>query len=171
MKNIILVGYMGCGKTTVGKTLAELMRYKFTDTDELIEAQEGRSISDIFAKDGEQKFRAMETALLKKMLRDKRRGLVIATGGGMPVREENRPLLKKLGTVVYMRVKSETVYERIKGDTTRPLLQCENPLERIREMLQNRTPAYEAAAELIIDVDSLTQQAAAEEIIRAGGLR
>lgn len=171
MKNIILVGYMGCGKTTVGKTLAELMRYKFTDTDELIEAQEGRSISDIFSKDGEQKFRAMETALLKKMLHDKRCGLVIATGGGMPVREENRPLLKKLGTVVYMRVKSETVYERIKGDTTRPLLQCENPLERIREMLQNRTPAYEAAAELIVDVDSLTQQAAAEEIIRAGGLR
>lgn len=165
MENIILIGYMGCGKTTVGKSIVKLTKRTFADTDEMIVAQQGRSISDIFEKDGEDVFRAMETALLEKMIADGNDGLVISTGGGMPVREENRALLNKLGTVVYMRVKPETVYERIKGDTTRPLLQCDNPLERIREMIKSRGPAYEAAAEVVIDVDSLTQLEAAEEII------
>ncbi len=129
MNNIILAGYMGCGKTTVGKRIAELAKYTFADT-------------------------------------DKSDGLVLSTGGGMPVREENRPLLKRLGTVVYMRVMPDTVYERIKGDTTRPLLQCGNPPERIKEMITGRTPAYEAAAKIVIDVDNLTPQEAAEEIIK-----
>ena len=169
MKNIILIGYMGCGKTTVGKSIVMLTKRTFADTDEMIVAQQNRSISDIFEKDGEDAFRAMETALLEKMIADKNDSLVISTGGGMPVREENRQLLRQLGTVVYMRVKPETVYERIKGDTTRPLLQCDNPLERIREMIKSRGPAYEAAAEFIIDVDRLTQQEAAEEIIRRIG--
>ena len=166
MNNIILVGYMGCGKTTVGKRIAELAKYAFADTDEMIVTQQGRSISEIFEKDGEDAFRAMETALLENMIADGSDRLVISTGGGMPVREENRPLLKRLGTVVYMRVTPNTVYERIKGDTARPLLQCENPLERIKEMITSRTPAYESAAEIVIDVDNLTQQEAAEEIIK-----
>ena len=169
MRNIILVGYMGCGKTTVGKQLAEHTKYTFTDTDEMIVAQQGRSISDIFEKDGENAFRAMETALLEKMIADGNDTLVISTGGGMPIREENRRLLSRLGTVIYMRVKPETVYERIKGDTTRPLLQCENPLERIREMIKSRGTAYEAVADFIIDVDNLTQREVAEEIIRKMG--
>ena len=171
MKNIILVGYMGCGKTTVGKSIVKLDKRTFADTDEMIVAQQGRSISDIFEQDGESAFRAMETALLEKMLADNCNGLVISTGGGMPVREENRQLLRQLGTVVYLRVKPETVYERIKGDTTRPLLQCENPMERIREMIENRSSAYEAAAELVLDVDSMTQREAAEEIIKRTGER
>ena len=166
MKNIILVGYMGCGKTTVGKSIAEATKYTFADTDEMIVAQQGRSISDIFAQDGEPAFRDMETALLVKMLTEKNDTCVISTGGGMPVQKENRNLLRQLGTVVYLRAKPETVYERIKGDTTRPLLQCENPMERIREMIKSRNPAYEEAAELVIDVDDLTQREVAEQIIR-----
>ena len=166
MKNIILVGYMGCGKTTVGESIAEATRYTFADTDEMIVAQQGRSISDIFAQDGEPAFRDMETALLVKMLTEKNDTCVISTGGGMPVQKENRNLLRQLGTVVYLRAKPETVYERIKGDTTRPLLQCENPMERIREMIKSRNPAYEEAAELVIDVDDLTQREVAEHIIR-----
>lgn len=169
MKNIILVGYMGCGKTTAGKSIAEATKYTFADTDEMIVAQQGRSISDIFAQDGESVFRDMETALLVKMLTEKNDTCVISTGGGMPVREENRKLLRQLGTVVYLRVKPETVYERIKGDTMRPLLQCENPMERIQEMIKSRNPAYEAAAELVIDVDNLTQREVAEQIIRKTG--
>lgn len=169
MKNIILIGYMGCGKTTVGKSIAKATKYIFADTDEMIVAQQGRSISDIFAQDGEPAFRDMETALLVKMLTEKNDTRVISTGGGMPVQKENQQLLRQLGTVVYLRVKPETVYERIKGDTTRPLLQCENPMERIREMIKSRGPAYEAAAELVIDVDNLTQQEAAEQIIRKMG--
>ena len=170
MKNIILIGYMGCGKTTVGKSIVKLTKRTFADTDEMIVAQQNRSISDIFEKDGEDAFRAMETALLEKMIADGNDRLVISTGGGMPVRVENQKLLGQLGTVVYMRVKPETVYERIKGDTTRPLLQCGNPLERITEMIKSRGPAYEAAAEVVIDVDSLTQLEAAEEIIRRIGV-
>jgi len=166
MKSIILVGYMGCGKTTVGKIIEKFTGHTFVDTDEMIAAQQGRSIGDIFKQDGEPAFRVMETALLEEMTADGSGGLVISTGGGMPVREKNRKLLRQLGTVVYIRVKPETVYERIKGDTTRPLLQCENPMERIREMIKSRGPAYEEAAEFVIDVDNLTQQEAAEEIIR-----
>lgn len=166
MKNILLIGYMGCGKTTVGKSIAKATEYTFADTDEMIAAQQGRSISDIFAQDGEPVFRDMETELLVKLLAEKNDMRVISTGGGMPVRKENRQLLRQLGTVVYLRVKPETVYERIKGDTTRPLLQCENPIERIREMIKSRGPAYEEVAELVIDVDNLTQREAAEQIIR-----
>lgn len=165
IRNIVLTGYMGCGKTTVGQSIAERIAYTFADTDEMIVAQQGRSISDIFEKDGEADFRVLETALLEKMIADKSDRLVISTGGGMPLREENRKLLKRLGTVVYMRVKPKTVYERIKDDTTRPLLQCDNPLKRIEEMIKSRGPAYEAGAEFVVDVDDLTQSEATEEII------
>lgn len=167
MSNIILVGYMGCGKTTVGKCIVNLAKgYTFADTDEMIAAQQGRSISRIFEMDGESVFRAMETALLEKLLADKSDRLVLATGGGMPVREENRRLLRRLGAVIYMRVTPETVYGRIRNDTTRPLLQCNNPMERIREMIENRGPAYEAAADMVLDADGFTPQEAAGEVLK-----
>ncbi len=162
--NIILIGYMGCGKTTMGKCLAKLLDYTFTDTDELIEQQQNRTISEIFATDGEQGFRDMETAILKQLLDKKSDRLVISTGGGMPMREENRALLQKLGTVVYLRATPETIYERIKYDTSRPLLQCENPLKRIKEMLAQRADAYEAAAELNFDADEMSQMELANTI-------
>lgn len=168
MKNIILVGYMGCGKTTVGKHLARICGLDFLDTDELIEEQQGRSIREIFASDGEEVFRDMETQALKEMLEKKEDGFVISTGGGMAVREENRELLKQLGKVYYLKAEPETVYARIKGDTKRPLLQCEDPLSRIREMLVHREPAYEAAAHHIISVDDKRQQELAENIKATG---
>ena len=153
MKNIILVGYMGCGKTTVGKNLARICEMAFLDTDELIEEQQGRTISEIFATDGEAVFRDMETQALKEMLKKKKEGFVISTGGGMPVREENRELLKQLGKVFYLKAEPETIYERVKGDTKRPLLQCENPLNRIQEMLAQREPADEETSHHVITVD------------------
>lgn len=162
--NIILVGYMGCGKTTVGKNLARITGYTFTDTDELIEKQQGRTISEIFATDGEEAFREMETGLLEQLLEENSRQLVLSTGGGMPLRERNRLLLARLGTVVYLKAEAETVFERIKDDTKRPLLQCENPLERIREMLAVRGPIYESATKNIIQVDNLRQSEIAELI-------
>ncbi|MDE7478489.1 MAG: shikimate kinase, partial [Lachnospiraceae bacterium] len=123
MDNIILTGYMGSGKTTVGRNVAKLMNYTFVDTDELIVEQQNRSINEIFAADGEQAFRDMETALLQKLIADKKEHLVISTGGGMPLRAENRQLLSRLGKVVYLKASPKTIYNRIKGDTTRPLLQ------------------------------------------------
>lgn len=168
MKNIILVGYMGCGKTTVGKNLARVCELSFLDTDEWIEEQQGRSISEIFASDGEAAFRDMETEVLREMLAEKKEGFILSTGGGMPVREENRVLLKQLGRVFYLQAEPETIYARVKGDTTRPLLQCEDPLSRIREMLMQRGAAYEDAAHWIIKVDAYKQQEIAEIIKEAG---
>ena len=96
----------------------------------------------------------METQLLKE-LNENANGKIVAVGGGTPVREENRPLLKSLGTVVYLRIRPESVYERLKGDTTRPLLQGDNPREKIENLMTARKDAYEGSADLIIDVDDL----------------
>lgn len=170
MKNIILIGYMGCGKTTIGKSLAKICSANFLDTDEMIEEKQGRTIRAIFATDGEEAFRNMETSYLQNLLRLRREGLIISTGGGMPVREENRKLLHQLGSVVYLKANPETIYERVKGDTKRPLLQCEDPLARIREMLNQRTQAYESAADYIIQVDTQGQQEIAEMIKERYGL-
>ena len=163
--NIILIGYMGCGKTTVGKNLAKMLEYEFVDTDEAIEHQQGRTISDIFATDGENAFRNMETEYLKNLIKEKSDRQVLSTGGGMAIREENQKLLKQLGLVVYLRAKPQTVYERVKGDTRRPLLQCDDPLAKIKKMLEERGPVYTDTAHHIIDVDEFRQQEIAEKIM------
>lgn len=151
-KNLVLIGFMGSGKTSVGLKLSYRLHTPVEDTDKLIEAQEGCSISEIFAGQGEETFRQMETALLGELIQRTYKR-IYSVGGGTPVREENRALLKQLGTVIYLRVRPETVYQRLKNDTTRPLLQCDNPLERIRELLESRKSAYESCADIIIDVD------------------
>lgn len=166
MENIILTGYMGSGKTTVGKKVAILKNYTFVDTDEMIVEQQKRSIKEIFAEDGEQTFRNLETTLLRQLVDEKREYMVISTGGGMPLREENRKLLSKLGKVVYLKASPATIYDRIKGDTARPLLQCANPMKRIEEMLAAREPMYEEGAVLIVNVNELRQSEAAEQCVK-----
>lgn len=136
-RNIVLIGFMGSGKTTLGLKLSYLLRMPVEDTDKLIERQEGRSITQIFADDGESYFRELETELLRKCGEQKYER-ILSVGGGTPVNPVNRPLLHQCGTVVYLRVSPEVVYERLKNDTTRPLLQCEDPLTRIRELLEIR---------------------------------
>lgn len=165
MENIILIGYMGSGKTTVGKIAAERKNYTFVDTDEMIVEQQNRSISEIFAADGEQAFRDMETALLGQLIAEKKEHLIISTGGGMPLRTENQQLLAQLGKVVYLKASPATIYNRIKGNTTRPLLQCENPLKRIAEMIAERSPLYEDGAMFIVEVDEREPHEAALEIL------
>lgn len=167
MENIILIGYMGSGKTTVGRGVAKLKEYTFVDTDEMIAEQQHRSISEIFAADGEQAFRDMETELLRQLIAEKKERLIISTGGGMPLRAENRQLLAQLGKVVYLKAQPETIYDRIKGDTTRPLLQCENPMKRIAEMIAERNPLYEEGAAFIVEVDELSHSEAAAVIIES----
>lgn len=160
---------MGCGKTTVGKSLAKLESAIFLDTDERIEEKQGRSISEIFASDSEKVFRDMETAYLKDLIRLRREGMIVSTGGGMPVRMENRELLRELGFVVYLKAEPETVYERVKDDTKRPLLQCEDPLAKIRDMMEQRREAYESTAHYILQVDQYKQQELAEMIQKRYG--
>lgn len=166
MENIILTGYMGSGKTTVGRNVAKMTHYTFVDTDEMIVEQQHRSIREIFAEEGEQAFRDMETALLRQLIAEKKEHLVISTGGGMPLRKENRQLLSQLGIVVYLKACPETIYNRIKGDTTRPLLQCEDPMGRIGEMIAVREPLYKEGAVFTVDVDELIQSEAAAEILK-----
>ena len=165
MSNIILIGYMGCGKSTIGKKLSYAVRKPYVDTDKLIETKEKKTISTIFSEQGEEAFREMETACIKSLFAQKQEH-VIAVGGGLPLRSQNRELLKKLGTVIYLRAKPETIAERLKGDTTRPLLQTENPVQRIQEMLQKRASIYEQAADVILDVDDKSFEKILDEIER-----
>lgn len=163
MKNVVLIGFMGCGKTTVGIGLSYRLKRPVEDTDKRIEREQGMTVSEIFASQGEETFRKLETQLLECMCREEC-CRIVATGGGLPMRPENRSLLKELGSVVYLRVQPETVYERLKEDTTRPLLQGENPMGRIRSMLEQRHPVYQQTADLVVDVDDLTVEEIVDKI-------
>lgn len=163
-RNVILIGFMGCGKTTVGLRLSYKLRIPVEDTDKLIEQKEGRSIREIFAEEGEAYFRQQETELLKS-LKERSYARIISVGGGTPVNPANQELLKKCGTVIYFRLRPETVYERLKEDTTRPLLQCENPLEKIRQLMEARKEAYEKCADIIIDVDDMEVEEILHQIV------
>lgn len=156
-KNIVLTGFMGSGKTSVGLRLSYRLRRPVEDTDKMIERREGRTINEIFAQEGEAYFRQQETELLRE-LTQRHSPVIFSVGGGTPVRPENRELLKQLGMVVLLRIRPETVYQRLKEDTTRPLLQCADPLGRIRELMESRREAYENCADLILDVDDLEME-------------
>jgi shikimate dehydrogenase len=154
-ENIILVGYMGSGKTTIGQKLAEKRHMKFLDTDQYIEEQEGIQVSDIFQRVGEAGFRKIETETLKR-LSGSCYNTVISTGGGMVLKQENRELLQEMGTVYFLDVSPEEIYNRLKGDTTRPLLaggSAQEIRERIHSMLEKRMGYYIAAADSVIAVD------------------
>lgn len=163
-KNLVLIGFMGSGKTSIGLKLSYKLQMPVEDTDKLIEKQQGLSISEIFERDGEDAFRRMETELLRDIAQ-REYGRILSVGGGTPMREENRPLLKKCGQVIFLRAKPDTIYKRLKGDTTRPLLQCENPQEKIRKLLQLRNPVYEECADCVIDVDGGDMETVLEQIL------
>lgn len=165
MNNVILIGFMGCGKSTVGIRLSYKLRRVLLDTDKYIEKKEGMSISELFAAKGEAYFRQQETECLKALLAENPKQ-IISTGGGLPMREENSRLLRELGCVVYLQISANSVYERLKGDTTRPLLQCEDPLGRIEELLLKRRERYEACAELTVNVDGKDREQVIVEIIK-----
>ena len=155
MKNIILIGFMGSGKTTIGKALEEKTDMTFVDTDELIEAYEGCKISEIFADKGEAYFRGLENETLKELLASTD-NKVISTGGGIVTNQENIPLLKQLGKVFYLRIKPETVVKRLEGDKTRPLLIGEDKLVKVERLMTDRKELYEMAADKTIDTDGLS---------------
>ena len=166
MKNIILIGFMGCGKSSVGKRLAQALNCVFLDTDELIEKEQERTISDIFATDGEGAFREMETECLRNLIERGGEGFVLSVGGGLPVREINRKLLKELGDVVLLQVSAEVVYKRLRGDKTRPLLQDKNPRGRIEDLMNARKGFYEDAAEYVVNVDEKNFDDIVDEIVK-----
>ena len=161
---------MGSGKTTVSEILAERLDLDLLDTDAAIEETEGRSISSIFEDEGEEAFRGMETELLTTIVKEHWRDMVISLGGGLPLREENRKLLGDAGKVVYLKASPETVFERVKGDNSRPLLQCEDPLSKIKELLDARSELYDAAADLVVETDGKTPEEIAQEILDGLGI-
>lgn len=164
MNNVILIGFMGCGKSTVGIRLSYKLRRIVEDTDKLIEKKAKMTIKEIFATKGETAFRQMETACLMDMCSSKEEK-IISTGGGLPMKKDNHPLLRELGTVVYLRISPRCVWERLKNDTTRPLLQCEDPMTKIKELLALRAPVYEEAADIICDVDDKDMEQVLSEIM------
>jgi shikimate kinase len=138
--NIALVGFMGTGKSTVGRIVASMLHFDFLDTDEMIENMAGKRISDIFSSEGEERFREYEkqaVARLKEINHS-----VISTGGGLVTRPENLASLKEHSLVVCLWCSAETIHRRVGHQLHRPLLQVEHPLERIRELLDQRAPAY-----------------------------
>lgn len=164
MKNIVLIGFMGSGKTSVGIRLSYRLRRTMTDTDRKIERLYRMTVSEIFERMGEEAFRDMETQCLEKLLRESR-GQIIAVGGGLPMRDHNRELLRRLGTVIYLRVRPESVCSRLAADTTRPLLQGEDRVKKVQKLMEERAPIYESAANITIDVDGKIVDEIVDEIL------
>ncbi|MBK1835220.1 shikimate kinase [Roseibacillus ishigakijimensis] len=156
LKNLILVGFMGTGKSTIGRQLSKALGYPLIDTDARIIAQQKRPIADIFASEGENHFRDLETEVLTSLTADKCHKRIIATGGGTVLREENRRLLRELGFVVWLVAQPETILERTSRNKERPLLQTEDPLGTIRDLLQQRNALYQDAAHLTLETTSLS---------------
>jgi len=158
-KNIILTGFMGVGKTRVGTQLAKDLGYLFIDTDSLIEADQQQAITSIFAKFGEPYFREVEAKIIRDITQ--REGQVVSTGGGAVIVAGNREAFKKAGLVVCLTAPPEVIYERIKHETHRPLLQTADPLAKIRELLESRAQFY-AQADITID----TSKKSVEDVIQ-----
>lgn len=141
--NIVLVGFMGTGKTSVGRRLASQLRMRYVDTDDVIEQESGRRIIDIFSEDGEPTFRLLESKVVHKV--SKMRNQVISTGGGVVLKEANMKKLKQNGVVFCLTATAEEIYCRVGHQTHRPLLQTPDALARIRTMLAERHPYYAQA--------------------------
>ena len=149
MPSIGLIGLPGGGKSTVGRQLARRLRYDFVDSDAVIESRIGCSIRDFFAREGEAKFRDLEEQTIAELVQ--RPGVVLATGGGVVIREANRRNLKTHATVVYLRSSPEELYRRLRHDTQRPLLQVADPLAKLRELYTQRDPWYRETAHFVIE--------------------
>lgn len=152
-KNIILVGFMGCGKSTIGRGLSNALEREFLDTDIKIQSDMLMTVNEIFEKYGENYFRRLERNLCK--LAAINSPMVVATGGGIIKSQANIDTLKTSGVFIYLKNTPEKIYKNIKQDTTRPLLNVENKEEKIRELLEQRVPLYEACADVTVDVSEL----------------
>jgi shikimate kinase len=162
--NIVLIGFMGTGKSTVSSYLKKIFGMDIVEMDQIISERQGMSISDIFETYGEEYFRDLETDLLIEM--QSRRNVVISCGGGVPMRERNVAEMKKNGKVVLLTAKPETILERVKNDHGRPLLEGNKNVEFIADLMEKRREKYEAAADIVIETDGKTKQEICEELIQ-----
>lgn len=169
--NIALIGFMGVGKTTVSRALSRLSGRREVDVDRWIVKKEGRPISEIFAADGEDAFRDIETAAIRELCGGSVRGggVILSCGGGAVLRPENVEVLKKNGVIVLLTARPETVLGRVGDGTSRPALGGQVTIPHITELMEKRRPAYEAAADLTVATDGRPPEEIAEEILRMAG--
>ena len=165
MNNIYLIGFMGSGKSAVAAKLSELHGFTVIEMDSMIEEQEGMPISEIFATKGEAYFRDLETELLKGL--DKEKSYVVSCGGGVILREENVKLMKDSGRVILLKAEPETIYERLKDTTNRPLLNGNMNIPYISELMEARRPRYDAAKDEEVTVDGRSLDDICEDIMAA----
>ena len=162
--NIALIGFMGTGKTVVGKALAEKLNKEFIELDALIEQKAGKSIPEIFQQDGEIAFRELEIEVIKEVSTNK--NLVIACGGGIVLNKINIDRLKKESTIVYLAASPRIILKRVSSEEgQRPLLEVDNPALTIRELLRFRKPFYGRAADIMINTSKLDIDSVVEQII------
>ena len=163
-ENIYLVGLMGAGKTTIGRSLAKRLQLGFVDTDKEIEARTGVSIPTIFEIEGEDGFRKREAQIIAEYAATS--GLVVATGGGAVLRPENRENMKSSGFVIYLNVPPQTLWERTRHDRNRPLLQVADPLLKLNQLFAIRDPLYREVAHLIVDGSRMSAQGVLQYLLR-----
>jgi shikimate kinase len=161
---IVLIGFMGAGKSSVGRRLERLTGLARFDTDEMIAARFGLTIAEIFETHGEEKFREAETEALRELL-GKGQAIVV-TGGGIVLRQENVALLRELGTTIYLSADEETLFARISRRPTRPLLRTANPRQTLKDLLAARLPLYREAADVEVDTSRLTHDEVATKILK-----
>lgn len=161
--NIVLIGFMGSGKTSIGRLIAHRLGFQFVDTDAIIVERAGMQVAEIFARHGEAWFREQESAVLRSLAILNR--AVISTGGGVVLRDENRTLLRELGFVAWLTASEDVLLERVSRNKKRPLLHTPDPRTTVHELLATRRPLYEEAAQFTVDSSELTHESAADLLI------
>ncbi len=159
--NLALIGFMGAGKTSVGRIVAEQLRFDYLDTDDLIQARTGRTIADIFKTDGEPAFRALEQQVVAELV--SRTRTLIATGGGLPVNPANLASLKTHALVVCLWASPEKIWERVKNQTHRPLLHDPDPQKKIHDLLAAREQFYKQA-DVLVNTDIRSAREVAQQV-------
>jgi shikimate kinase len=162
ISNIALIGFMGSGKSTVGRMLAEQLRFTLVDTDHEIERRAGKAVADIFEQSGEAAFRQLEAELVKELAT--RSQLVISTGGGLPVNPDNLDSLKQHSLIVCLWASPEKIWERVRYNSHRPLLNTVNPQEQIRTLLAAREPFYRRA-DVLVNTELRSSKEVAHQIL------
>ena len=163
--NIVLIGFMGAGKSTISDFLRTVFAMEIVEMDQIIAERQGMSISDIFETYGEEYFRDLETNLLIEM--QSRTNVVISCGGGVPMRERNVVEMKKNGRVVLLTAKPETILERVKDNHDRPLLEGNKTVSYIAQLMEKRREKYEAAADIVIETDGKSELQICEELVQS----